>query len=115
MLAVEFGLMIVVSLVTHPRDLAVLGPFYARLHTPVGKEDEVRWDEPPHELPESATLGMEGILLDYHKSSRFAYGRLQKTWRGNPAYDSFDWGGFLAAWVLVGGLIGLLIWLAALT
>ena len=27
----------------------------------------------------------------------------------------FDWGGFLAAWVLVGGLIGLLIWLAALT
>jgi hypothetical protein len=26
----------------------------------------------------------------------------------------FDCGGFLAAWVLVGGLIGLLIWLAAL-
>ncbi len=47
MLAVEFGLMILVSLVTRPRDLATLGPFYARLHTPVGKEDEVRWDEPP--------------------------------------------------------------------
>ena len=40
--SVEFGLMILVSLVTRPRDLAVLGPFYARLHTPVGKEDEVR-------------------------------------------------------------------------
>ena len=27
----------------------------------------------------------------------------------------FDWGGFLAAWVLVGALIVLLIWLAGLT
>ena len=47
MLAVEFGLMILVSLATRPRDLSALGPFYARLHTPVGKEDEVRWDDPP--------------------------------------------------------------------
>ncbi len=115
MLAVEFGLMIVVSLVTQPRDLAALGPFYARLHTPVGKEDEVRWNEPPHDLPESATLGMEGALLDYHKSSRFAYRRLQKLGLEIPRLTPFDWGGFLAAWVLVGGLIGLLIWLAALT
>ena len=29
-----------------------------------------------------------------------------------PRLSWFDWGGFLAAWVLVGGLIGLLIWLA---
>jgi Na+/proline symporter len=114
MLAVEFGLMIVVSLVTQPRDLAALGPFYARLHTPVGKEDEVRWDEPPHDLPESATLGMEGVLLDYHKSSRFAYGRLQRLGVEIPRMTWFDWGGFLAAWVLVGGLIALLIWLSAL-
>ena len=111
---VEFGLMILVSLVTRPRDLSALGPFYARLHTPVGKEDEVRWDEPPHDLPESATLGMEGIVLDYRKSSRFAYRRLQKLGLEIPRLTWFDWGGFLAAWVLVGGLIGLLIWLAGL-
>ena len=114
MLAVEFGLMIVVSLITRPRDLATLGPFYARLQTPVGKEDEVRWEEPPNDLPESATLGMEGIALDYHKSSRFAYPRLQKLGLEIPRMTWFDWGGFLAAWVLVGGLIGLLIWLTAL-
>ncbi len=114
MLAVEFGLMIVVSLITRPRDLSTLGPFYARLQTPVGKEDEVRWEEPPNDLPESATLGMEGIALDYHKSSRFAYPRLQKLGLEIPRMTWFDWGGFLAAWVLVGGLIGLLIWLTAL-
>jgi Na+/proline symporter len=114
MLAVEFGLMIAVSLVTQPRDLAVLGPFYARLHTPVGKEDEVRWDEPTGDLPESATLGMEGVLLDYRKASRFACGRLQRLGLEIPRMTWFDWGGFLAAWLLVGGLIGLLIWLDAL-
>jgi hypothetical protein len=31
-----------------------------------------------------------------------------------PRLSWFDWGGFLAAWVLVGGLIGLLTWLAGL-
>ena len=106
--------MIVVSFVTQPRDLAALGPFYARLHTPVGKEDEVRWDQPPDQLPDSATLGMEGLLLDYHKSSRFAYGGLQKLGLEIPRLTRFDWGGFLAAWLLVGGLIGLLNGLAAL-
>jgi len=114
MLAVEFGLMILVSLVTRPRDLFALGPFYARLHTPVGREALVRWEEPPPHLPESATLGMEGTALDYHKSSRFAYARLQKLGVEMPRMTWFDWGGFLAAWVLVGGLIGLLIWLADL-
>jgi Na+/proline symporter len=113
MLAAEFGLMILVSLVTRPRDLATLGPFYARLHTPVGKEDEVQSDEPPHDLPEPATLGMEGLVLDYRKSSRFAYPRLQKLGLEIPRMTWFDWGGFLVAWVLVGGLIGLLIWLAS--
>ena len=87
MLAVEFGLMIVVSLITRPRGVSTLGPFYARLHTPVGKEDEVRYDEPPDDLPDSATLGMEGTALDYRKSSRFAYTDPAKAWRGNPADD----------------------------
>jgi Na+/proline symporter len=112
MLAMEFGLMIAVSLITRPRDPATLRPFYARLHTPVGKEDEVRWDDPPDRLPESATLGMEGTTLDYGKSSRFAYVRLQKLGLEIPRMTWFDWGGFVAAWVLVGGLIGLLVWLA---
>src|SRR5262249_30879074 len=91
MLATEFGLMILISLVTTPRDMSTFGPFYARLHTPVGKEDEVRCDDGSeyplestdrfdqavlHDLPESATLGMDGVLLDYRKSSRFAYQRL---------------------------------------
>jgi len=114
MLTVEFGLMILASLVTRPRDLSSLGPFYARLHTPVGHEDEVRWDEPPDDLPESATLGMEGTALDYRKSSRFAYARLQQFGVELPRLTWFDWVGFLAAWVLVLGLIGLLIWLAGL-
>jgi Na+/proline symporter len=114
MLAVEFGLMIAASLVTQPRELAALGPFYARLHTPVGREDEVRCDEPPHDLPESATLGMEGKLLDYQKSSQFTYSRLQKFGLEIPRLTWFDWGGFALAWLLVGGLIGLLITLAAM-
>jgi len=114
MLAVEFGLMVLVSLGTRPRDLATLGPFYARLHTPVGKENEVRWDDPPHDVPESATLGLEGTLLDYRKSSRFAYPGLQRLGIELPRLTRFDWMGFLVAWVLVGGLIWLLIWLARL-
>ena len=92
----------------------MLGPFYARLHTPVGKEDEVCCDKPADDLPESATLGMEGTVLDYRKSSRFAYPRLQKLGLEIPRMSWFDWGGFLVAWVLVGGLIGLLIWLSDL-
>ncbi len=48
------------------------------------------------------------------KSSRFAYRRLQELGLEIPRLSWFDWGGFLAAWLLVGGLIGLLIWLAGL-
>jgi hypothetical protein len=114
MLAVEFGLLILVSLLTRPHELSALEPFYARLHTPVGREDEVRWHEPPDRLPESATLGMEGMALDYRKSSRFAYTRLQELGFEVPRFTLFDWGGFLFAWALVGALIGLLVWLAGL-
>jgi Na+/proline symporter len=42
MLAVEFGVMIAVSLLTPPLPAGRLDPFYARLLTPVGREDEVR-------------------------------------------------------------------------
>jgi Na+/proline symporter len=114
MLAVEFGLMIVVSLLSRPRDLSTLGPFYARLHTPVGKESDVCWDDPPDPLPESATLGMEGVSLDYRKSSRYAHRGLQQLGFEMPRFTLFDWGGFLTAWVLVGGLIVLLVWVSGL-
>ncbi len=114
MLATQFGLLVLVSLFTRPYDLAGIGPFYARIHTPVGKEDEVRWDHPPDHLPESATIGMGGAILDYHKSSRFAYRRLQQLGLEIPRLTWFDWAGFLAAWMVVGGLIALLIWLAGL-
>jgi Na+/proline symporter len=114
MLGTQFGLLIAVSLLTRPGDAREIGAFYARIHTPVGKEVEVRWDDPPHDLPEAATIGLEGVVFDYRKSSRFAYGRLQELGLEIPRLSWFDWGGFLAAWVMVGGLIGLLIWLASL-
>ncbi len=114
MLSTEFGLMIVVSVFTRPRELAVLGPFYARLHTPVGSERDVAWRDPPPALPESATLGMDGVLLDYARSSRFVYPKLQALGFEIPRLTRFDWGGFIAAWILVLALIILLVWLAAL-
>ena len=61
MLATQFGLLVLVSLCTRPYDLSMIGPFYARIHTPVGKEDEVRLDRPPDDLPEAATIGMDGV------------------------------------------------------
>jgi Na+/proline symporter len=114
MLAVEFGLLILVSLLTKPHPAAQLDAFYARLHTPVGREAEMRLDDPEENLPESATLGMEGVLLDYRKSSALVYPRLQKLGIEIPRMGVVDWGGFLAAWVLVGLLIALLIWLAGI-
>ncbi len=129
MLATEFGLMILISLMTTPREMSTLGPFYARLHTPVGKEDEVRCADKPKpslessdffeqpgltDLPESATLGMDGVLLDYRKSSRYAYPALQRLGFEIPRLTWFDCAGFLAAWALVGGLICLLIWISRL-
>lgn len=113
-LAVEFGLLIGVSLLTRPHPAAQLDAFYARLHTPVGREAEVAPDEPPGKLPESATLGMDGVLLDYGKASAFAYPGLQRLGIELPRMTPFDLGGFILAWVLVGGLIGLLVWLAGI-
>ena len=113
-LAMQFGLLVLVSLLTPPPEMCKIGPFYARIHTPVGKEDEVRWDDPPLDLPEAATIGLGVVRLDYQKSSRFAYRRLQDLGLEIPRLSWFDWGGFLAAWLLVGGLIGLLTWLAGL-
>ena len=74
----------------------------------------MRWDDPPPGLPEAATIGLDGAAFDYRKSSRFAYRRLQELGFEIPRLSWFDWGGFLVAWVLVGGLVGLLTYLAGL-
>jgi Na+/proline symporter len=113
-LATEFGLLVLVSLLTPPADRRIIEAFYARIHTPVGQEDLVRWDGPPLDLPEAATIGLDGMAFDYRKSSRFAYRVLQHLGFEVPRLTCFDWGGFLAAWLLVGGLVGLLTYLAGL-
>jgi hypothetical protein len=113
-LAVEIGLLVVVSLLTRPHAAAQLDPFYARLLTPVGREAEVAWSDAPSELPESATLGLEGTRLDYRKSSAFAYAFLQRMGIEVPRLTWFDWGGFALAWLLVLALVALLVWLARL-
>ncbi len=59
--------------------------------------------------PRWAWRGLRSIIAS-RRGSRIR--RLQKLGLEIPRMTWFDWGGFLAAWVLVGGLIGLLIWLA---
>ena len=55
---------------------------------------------------------MEGVLLDYRKASAFGYAWLQRWGIEVPRFTWFDWGGFVAAWVLVGLLLLMLRWLA---
>jgi hypothetical protein len=117
MLAVQFGALVAVSLLTPRPARQRLDFFFARLLTPVGREDEVclaAATQTTCELPESATLGMEGILLDYSKASQFGYAGLRRLGIEIPRLNRFDWSGFVGAWVLVGGLILLLAWLAGL-
>ncbi|HVC97207.1 MAG TPA: sodium:solute symporter family protein [Pirellulales bacterium] len=113
-LAVQFGALIVVSLLTRRPAAERLDPFFARLLTPVGREHEVLLATQAVELPESATLGMEGVLLDYRKASRFGYAGLRRLGIELPRLTRFDCVGFLAAWGLVVMLITLLYWLAGL-
>jgi Na+/proline symporter len=111
-LAVEFGLLIVVSLLTPPHGASRLDPFFARLLTPVGKESEVLLNKSA-DVPEFATLGLDGRAFDYAKARSYGYAALRRFGLEIPRMTWFDWGGFLAAWVLVGALIGLLVFLAA--
>jgi Na+/proline symporter len=113
-LSTEFGLLILVSLLTRPHAASRLDPFYARLLTPVGKEREVEWTDAPANLPESATLGMDGVKLDYRKSSAYAYRGLQRLGIELPRMTWFDWGGFVLAWILVAALLVLIVFLAGL-
>lgn len=114
MLSVEFGVLILVSLLTKPQSARQLDPFFARLHTPIGSEGEFRDTTTTDDMPESATLGLHGIRLDYAKASHNAYPSLQRWGIEIPRMTWSDWGGFLGAWGLVLALIGLLAWLSTL-
>ena len=131
MLAAAFGLLIAVSLLTRPLPAEQLDSFFARLHTPVGRESDVRLTGPARttkteadpaahsvaaalsEEPASTTEGV-ALQLDYRKASAFAYRGLQRFGVEIPRFARIDWGGFLTAWGLVGVFIVLLIWLARL-
>jgi Na+/proline symporter len=114
LLSTELGLLVTVSLLTRPHPAGRLDPFFARLLTPVGKEREVEWTDAPAVLPESATLGLEGVKLDYRKASAYAYRGLQRLGIELPRMTWFDWGGFVLAWILVGALVALLALVAGL-
>ncbi|MFO1021675.1 MAG: hypothetical protein U0903_13405 [Planctomycetales bacterium] len=114
MLSVEFGLLIVVSLITPAQSRRQLDPFFARLYTPVGREQEFSLTTGLENLPESATLGMHGTVLDYERASVLGYRGLQRWGIEIPRMTWSDWSGFLAAWGIVAGLIALLAWLATL-
>ncbi len=112
MLVTEFGLLVAVSLLTRPRAKGELDPFFARLLTPVGAEPQVAWTDAPPELPESATLGLDGWKPDYRKASGYGYRGLQRWGFEVPRMTWIDWGGFALAWAFVGGLVGTLAWLS---
>lgn len=113
MLTVEFGVLILVSLLTRPQDRATLDFFFARLLTPVGREQEFSLDHAGDPLPECATLGLEDSALDYRKASVLGYRTLQRFGIEIPRMTALDLGGFAAAWCFVGMLIALLAWLAS--
>jgi Na+/proline symporter len=115
MLAVEFGLLILVSWLTRPQPASQLDPFFARLHTPVGMEQKFRLQAPsagPH--PAAISSERDGIPLDYDRASAYAYRTLQRLGLEIPRMTWVDCGGFLLAWGLVAALIGILLTLANL-
>jgi Na+/proline symporter len=114
-LVVQFGVMVLVSLLTRPHGDARLNPFFARLYTPVGREEEMRSTATDATPSEDAQLGLHGQPLDYHKATQFGYTALRRFGFELPRLTFTDCAGFLAAWVMVGGLIGLLLFLATLS
>lgn len=113
-LAAQFGVFFIVSLCTRPQPAEQLDPFFARLHTPVGREQEFALAEPVAAFQEEAMLGLHGIAIDYRQASQLAYPGLRKIGIEIPRMTAIDWGGFLLAWATVGALIALLVWLASL-
>lgn len=114
MLGAQFGAMIVVSLMTRPLPTSQLDPFFARLLTPVGREQEFALAVTPADHADEATLGLHGISLDYAQAAHLRSPAWHRLGFDIPRFTWFDWGGFLLAWGVVAGLIGLLVWLAGL-
>jgi Na+/proline symporter len=113
-LGVQLAATVAVCLITRPQDKARLDAFFARLLTPVGQEAAVAHSAAPTGLDASADLGMEGTVLDYGKASPRGWKFAARLGVEIPSMSGGDWGGFLAAWAAVGGLILLLIWLSGL-
>jgi len=55
---------------------------------------------------------LHGTLLDYGKAAIYGYQAPRRIGFEIPRMNIVDWGGFVAAWFMVGALIVLLIWLA---
>jgi Na+/proline symporter len=114
-LAAQLVVLVTVSLLTKPQPADWLDPFFARLHTPVGREAEFVLARPSGGYSEEASLGLPiAAPLDYHKASSLAYRSLRSFGFEIPRMGFADWAGFAVAWVTVGGLIVLLQWLASL-
>jgi Na+/proline symporter len=86
----EFGVLIVVSLLTRPKPAAALDPFFARLHVSVAAEKG------------------SGLVLDPNRPKLINHPDFEL-----PKLTAMDIGGFVLAWALVAGLILLLMGLAA--
>lgn len=87
---VEFGVLILVSLLTPRQADAVLDPFYARMHVSVAAEKG------------------SGLVLDPNRPKLIRHPDFEI-----PKLTAVDIGGFVLAWLLVAGLILLLMGLAA--
>jgi Na+/proline symporter len=114
LLALEFGVLLVVGLCTRPQSPSMLDPFFARLLTPVGKEAEVRALGPSSGQEEQAALGLPEGALDFARAACYGYATPRRWGLELPRLGWVDWAGFAAAWLLVLALIGLLAWLAQL-
>jgi hypothetical protein len=112
MLTVQFGVLIIASLLTRPQQKDDLDYFYARLLTPVGQEAATSTRKVHEDSP--LGIGLHGQLLDYDKAAVYGYEALRRAGFEIPRMSVVDWGGFLAAWFMVGALIALLIWLAGI-
>ena len=110
MLGVQFGVLILISLVTRPQSTVQLDLFYARLLTPVGKEKEVATDRT---YDAALTIGLAGKPLDFKAAESFGYSGARRFGLEIPRLTWIDWGGFLLAWAVVAGLIVMLVWLAS--
>jgi Na+/proline symporter len=108
-LVVQFGMLMLVSLVSRPPARSRLDPFYARLLTPVGKEGEVALEAPPSSHAEEAGLGLHQPGLDYHRAAAWGYEWPRRLGFVIPRLGRSEWGGFLLAWGMVAGLLLFLI------